>query len=215
MDYAITQDDTTTHVTWRHIGVTASMIDWFWSNMDKGFVLWHPQEHRPLSWAIPPKHGNPIGAVHIAPQTWSDGVFQNLYIRFEDLGEVPDLVKACIEYEHCIVVAGLGFGPESLEVKEPLGYRVHQWQKSDEGVIGKASAFGVRKKETRADGMVWAKHCAVEVANWGVFLPSLYQLYRVVTNTDYNPFADLSVVGKGQAARYSHIQRTGTQPERK
>ena len=90
MDHQVTQDATGTHLDWRHDGVTARMIDWFWSNMEKGFVLWHPTEHEPLTWVIAPRDGDPVGSVHLAPQTWSDGTFQNLYIRFEELAAVPE-----------------------------------------------------------------------------------------------------------------------------
>lgn len=52
---------------WSLEGVRPKLIDWFWSNMEKGFLLWHTEEHGPLSWAIPPEHGNLLGAVYIAP----------------------------------------------------------------------------------------------------------------------------------------------------
>jgi len=205
MEYNIIQDALGTHIDWQHEGVTAKMIDWFWSNMEKGFLLWHPEEHEPLTWALPPKQGNLIGAVHIAPQTWSDGTRQNLYIRFEELAEVPDDVKQYIVYEHVMVVAGLGFGPESMVDPKPLGYRLHQWQKSDAGVVGKSTAIGKRKPETPEQGMVWAKHCIGEIGNWGAFLPQLYKLYQVVKNPAYNPYTDLTVEGTGVAAKYKYI----------
>lgn len=206
METKLVQDSMGTHIDWNHEGVTANMIDWFWSNMEKGFMLWHPGQHEPLTWAIPPKHGNPVGSVHLAPQTWSDGTRQNLYIRFEDLNHIPEEVKEYIIYDHCVVVAGLGFGPESLNVEEVMGYRIHQWQKTDNGVVGKSSAIGRKKKETPEEGLVWADHCIEEIGNWGVFLPQLFNLYKVVKNTDYNPFADLSVEGKGKDLKYKYIK---------
>jgi hypothetical protein len=205
MQYTISHDAMGTHLDWRHDGVTARMIDWFWSNMEKGFILWHPEQHEPLVWALPPKHGDPLGAIHIAPQTWNDGRRQNLYIRFERLEDVAAEIRDHILYEHVIIVAGLGLGEECLARPDPMGYRLHQWQKDDGGVIGKSTAIGTRKKETVADGKIWAAHCAEEVGNWGVFLPQLYSLYKVVTDTTRNPFTDLSVTGIGRAARYRHI----------
>lgn len=202
MDYAITQDPHGTHLEWALKEVQPRMIDWFWSNMEKCFLLWHPEEHEPLQWAIPPKHGDIVGAVHIAPQTWSDGKRQNLYIRFEDFKNVPTVVKSYVKYKHCIIVAGLGFGEESLYVNEPLGYRVHQWEATPEGVKGMANAFGWKKPENYEEGMIWAKHAATEIANWGVFLPQLYQLYQVVKNTKYNPFMNLSVRESGGLLTY-------------
>jgi hypothetical protein len=205
MEYTISHDAKGTHIDWRQVGVTPQMIDWFWSNMEKGFVLWHPEQHEPLIWAVPPKHGDPLGAIHIAPQTWNDGRRQNLYIRFEKLDDVDADIRDYIVYEHVIIVAGLGLGEECLVEPQPLGYRIHQWQKTDDGVVGKASAIGTRKKETVAEGKVWAEHCAEELGNWGMFLPQLYSLYKVVTDTRRNPFNDLSVDGEGRAARYRYI----------
>ena len=94
MQATVTQDRVGTHIDWELDGVTARMIDWFWSNMEKGFLLWHPSQHEPLQWAVPVKPGNPIGSVHIAPQTWNDGTRQNLYIRMEKLEDVPAATPA-------------------------------------------------------------------------------------------------------------------------
>jgi len=62
---------------WTLDNVTPRMIDWFWSNMEKCMLLWHPSQHEPLEWAVPPAPGNPINSIHIAPQTWNDGSRQN------------------------------------------------------------------------------------------------------------------------------------------
>ena len=206
MNHSVSHDALGTHLDWRLEGGTARMIDWFWSNMEKGFILWHPEQHEALEWAVAPRHGNPIGSIHIAPQTWDDGRRQNLYIRFEKLEDVPAEIRDCIVYEHVVIVGGLGLGEECLADPDPMGYRLHQWQKTDEGVIGKSSAIGTRRKETVEDGKVWAAHCAQEIGNWAVFLPRLYDLYKVVTDTRRNLFADLSVTGKGRDARYTFIR---------
>jgi hypothetical protein len=198
----VTQDELGTHLDWELEGVTAVMIDWFWSNLEKGFLLWHPQEHEPLSWAVPVTPGSPVGAVHIAPQTWSDGMRRNLYIRYEDPATLAPEIQERIVYAHCIVAAGLGFGPESLEADAPMGYRVHQWQPSDSGVVGRSSGIGRAKAETPEEGLVWAKHASGEIGNWEVFLPRLYQLYRAVENPLYNPYADLSVERRDGVVRY-------------
>ena len=87
--YTVEHDVLGTHFRWRHANVTAAMIDWFWMNMEKGFILWHPEQHEPLEWVVPPVDGAPLGAIHNAPQTWDDGRRQNLYIRFERFEDVP------------------------------------------------------------------------------------------------------------------------------
>jgi hypothetical protein len=114
LQHTVSHDSLGTHIDWRHEGISAHMIDWFWSNMEKGFILWHPEQHEPLEWALAPKHGDPLGAIHIAPQTWNDGRRQNLYIRFERLADVPPTIRDYIVYEHVMIVAGLGLGAECL-----------------------------------------------------------------------------------------------------
>lgn len=53
-----TQDARGTHFDWSLDGVTPRMIDWFWSNIEKGFMLWHPEQHEALEWPVPPRHGD-------------------------------------------------------------------------------------------------------------------------------------------------------------
>lgn len=207
METKIVQDALGTHIDWKHENITPKMIDWFWSNMEKSFLLWHPEEHEPLTWAVPPVHGNPVGSVHLAPQTWSDGTRQNIYIRMEDPAWIPEQYREYIIYEHCVIAAGLGFGEESMKNEQVMGYRIHQWQKTDYGVVGKSSAFGVTKKEDHAAGMVWAKHCMEEIGNWGNFLPQMYTLFSVVKNTQYNPYTDLTVQRSGKDVHYKYIQK--------
>lgn len=191
-----------THFDWTLEGVTPHMIDWFWSNMEKGFILWHPEQHEPLEWPVPPRDGDLRGAIHNAPQTWSDGRRQNLYIRFERLEDVPAEVRDVIVHEHALIVAGLGLTEAEMHAADPMGYRVHQWSADRVGVRGRSSGIGRRKAEDAAAGRVWAAHAGQEIANWQHFLPQLHQLYRVVTDPRRNPFTDLRVTGRGREARY-------------
>jgi hypothetical protein len=198
----IEHDALGTHFDWQLDGVTPRMIDWFWSNMEKGFVLWHPEQHEYLEWPVRPQHGAPLGAIHNAPQTWEDGVRQDLFIRFERLEDLADDIRDLIAFDHVMVVAGLGLSEEEIALDDPLGYRVHQWSASDGGVVGRSSGIGRRKPEDEEAGRVWAAHAAEEIANWEVFLPTLYGLWRVVDNPRENPFTDLSVGGTGREATY-------------
>ncbi len=159
-------------------------------------ILWHPEQHEPLEWI-----GRPCTATRSAPFTThrKPGAMvaaKTSYIRFEALEDVPPEIRDVIVYEHVMIVAGLGHDETSLTHPDPMGYRIHQWEQSDSGVIGRSSAIGTRKKETAAEGDVWAAHAGVEIANWAVFLPNLYELYRAVTDTRRNPYADLSVDGR-------------------
>ncbi len=191
---------------WELENVTPRMIDWFWSNMEKCNLLWHPSQHEPLQWAAAPKHGNPVGSIHISPQTWNDGTRQNLHIRFEDVSSIPQQFQKYIIHEHVASVSGIGYGEEALTNPQVWGYRIHQWSKSDNGVIGRSTAIGMLKKEDHEAKHIWAAHCEEEISNWAVFLPTLYPLYKVVTNTDYNPYTDLSVEKVDGIAHYKYIK---------
>ena len=41
-------------------GVTAEMIDWWWVNMEKGYELWCPEEHKGFKWEVEPPPGGHI-----------------------------------------------------------------------------------------------------------------------------------------------------------
>jgi hypothetical protein len=206
MDMTVSHDALGTHIDWTLDSVTPRMIDWFWSNMEKGFVLWHPSQHEKLEWPVPVQNGNPLGAIHNAPQTWNDGRRQDIFIRFEKFADVLPEIRDVIKYKHVIIAAGLGYDLDAMKKGDPMGYRIHQWEASDNGVVGKSSAIGTRKKESVEEGKIWAAHAGEEVGNWAVFLPQLYTLYKVVVDPKRNPFTDLSVEGKGRDARYKYIK---------
>ena len=193
------------NLEWELTGVTAEMIEWFWSNMEKCNLLWHPAQHEPLQWARAPRHGNPVGSVHIAPQTWNDGSRQNLYLECQPINSLPPALRKYITHSHAIAISCIGLGEQALTSPEIWGYRVHQWTPSDKGVKGCSTAFGVLKQEDHAAKVTWAEHCQEEIGNWEVFLPTLFQLYRVVTNTEYNPYANLEIEHTNESLCYRFI----------
>lgn len=192
-------------IEWELEGVTAKMIDWFWSNHEKCNILWHPAQHEALEWGIPPVDGNPIGSVHIAPQTWDDGKKQNLYIQLRNVAEIDKQYHEYIKYNHVAIASCIGLGEGALKNPIPWGYRIHTWEASDKGVIGQSTAIGLKEPETHEQKLTWAAHAGEEVDNWAVFLPTLYNLYKVVTNPKWNPYADLTIERTNEGFRYKYI----------
>ena len=203
MKKKITFDETGTHIDWHLDGVTAGQLDWFWSNMDKCDYLWHPNQHNGFQWFVSPQEKKSmIDTIHIAPQTWGNGIPMNIYIRAEALENVPEKVRKYIKYNHAIIVAGISLTGENVHKDDPaLGYRLHQWQADDNGVKGMSSAIEMVENDA-GDGEIWAAHCAEEVGNWEVFLPQLWQLYRVITREDISPCYSLELEGLGIEAKY-------------
>jgi hypothetical protein len=44
------------------------MIDWWFDNMEKGFALWHPSDHKGFEWEISPAKVGHVGAVQLTTQ---------------------------------------------------------------------------------------------------------------------------------------------------
>lgn len=105
-----------------------------------------------------------------------------------------------------VVVAAIALFEKDFKPDNPIiAYRIHQWEKTDSGVKGLSSAVPVSEDplEGKERGLVWAEHAAEEVANWEVFLPTLYKLYRVVKDRpEANPFHSLKVERTGKKLRY-------------
>ena len=195
-----------THIDWELEDVTPRMLNWFWCNLEKCDILWHPNQHNNFERFVSIQElGSPLKSIHIAPQTWGDGKAIRPYIRMEPLEDVPPEIKAYIKYDHVVVVGAISILGDNVRPDDPvLGYRVHQWQKSDGGVIGMSTAIGARKNDAD-DGLVWADHAAEEVANWEVFLPTLYRLYKVIERRDICPYYSFRVIGTGENAVYAEL----------
>jgi hypothetical protein len=193
-----------THIDWELDSVTPRMIDWFWNNMEKGFALWHPIEHKAFYWAIPPQDGRALGAIHVAPQRWSDGTLIEPHIRFEDVATLPQDVADLVVYNHCVIAAGIAlFKKDYKPDNSVVAYRVHQWEATDSGVRGQSSAVPMKDEPLEGNrAAVWAKHANEEVNYWGDFLPELYRLFTVVKTPEMNPFSSFKVDREGKNVRY-------------
>jgi hypothetical protein len=198
-----------THIDWELDGVTPRMIDWFWSNMEKGFALWHPIEHKAFYWAIPPQDGRALGAIHVAPQRWSDGTLIEPHIRYDDVATLRQDIADLIVYDHCVTVAAIALFKKDYKPDNPVvAYRIHQWEATDFGVCGRSSAVPVQAEPLELErGQIWAKHANEEVNYWGDFLPELYRLFSVVKTPEMNPFSSLKVVREGKKIRYVDQKR--------
>ena len=194
------------HIDWELDGVTPRMIDWFWSNMEKGFALWHPIEHTDFYWEIKPTCEKFLGAIHVAPQRWSDGTLIEPHIRYEDPAGLPPEVADLVVYDHLAAVAGICLFKKDYKADNGVvAYRIHQWQASDKGVVGRSSAVPMTPEplETAKErGITWAKHATEEVNYWGDFLPQLYRLFSVVKSPQMSPFFPLKVKHEGRMVRY-------------
>jgi hypothetical protein len=210
MKSTVWQDENVwTHIDWELNDVTSQQLNWFWTNMEKCDFLWHPNQHHDFSWFVSIQElGKPLGSIHIAPQTWNDGKRITPYIRMEPLQNVSEKIKDIVKYDHVVIVGAISiFGGDVKRDDPVLGYRVHQWQKSDAGVVGMSSAIeaNAEGKENADNGLIWAAHACEEVGNWEVFLPDLFRLYKVITDRSICPYYSFKVEGQGKGIKYLGI----------
>lgn len=192
------------HLSWELEGVTAKMLDWWWCNMEKGFPLWHPQEHKDFYWIKRPRHGDAIGAIQVAPQRWADGRVIKPHIKWEDVSVLEGLLVDLVRYDHVLVAAALSLTEEDFrEDATPVGYRIHQWEATEGGVRGLSTAIPTEAEPTERLRDIWAKHCAEEIKNFEVFLPKLYSLWQVVDDPEINPYFCFRVVKGEGRLRYA------------
>ena len=66
---------------------------------------------------------------------------------------------------------------------------------------------GIEVAKNDADnGLIWAKHATEEVSNWEIFLPRLYELYKVIKNPHINRYYSFQVEGIGENANYTDLK---------
>lgn len=193
-----------THVEWTIDGVTPRMLDWYWTNLDKGFALAHPTEHSSFFWAVRPRHGQAVGAVYAARQRWADDVEMEAHVRYEDVASLPPDVAQCVRDDHAVAGAILAFSGREYKLTNPIiAYRIHQYHATDEGVRGLSSAITVRPHPLEEGrGLTWAAHTEEEFRHLGSVLPILHRLWASVVDTDVNPFFRFAVTPTEHGLRY-------------
>ena len=169
MEVRVTQDQAGTHIDWDHDGVTPRMIDWFWSNMEKANLLWHPEQHRtPRDGTCDLSTGRILGSVHIAPQTWDDGTRQNLYIKTQDPRELPREITDLDRLQPLLCRRRVHRGHHRRGRADGLSGSINGRARTL-AVVGRSSALSGLKKDTPEEGLIWVEHCKQEIGNWGVF----------------------------------------------
>lgn len=164
------------------IGVTPEMIDWWWVNMEKGYPLWEPNDHKSFVWEVPPPVGGYLGAIQIAEEAMGEMPPMKIRIRWDDPRECP-IARI---YEHAIVASGLT--PEG-----DIGAMIlHEWEASPKGSRMRSTMrfFGPVPPEVPE---VWKKHDRSEVSMFPKFLPDLYRLWQSVKDPAINRQCSLKV----------------------
>jgi succinate dehydrogenase / fumarate reductase, flavoprotein subunit len=168
------------------VGVTPEMIDWWWVNMEKGYPLWEPNDHKSFVWEVLPPIGGYLGAIQIAEEKMGPMPPMKIRIRWDD----PDSCPIPRTYEHAIVASGVN--PEGK-----VGAMIlHEWEKSPRGTRIRST---MRFLGPVPPGLpeIWKAHDRAEVSTFPKFLPDLYRLWQAVKDPTINRQCSLS---KGSGA---------------
>lgn len=157
------------------VGVTPEMIDWWWVNMEKGYPLWEPNDHKSFVWEVPPPVGGYLGAIQIAEEKMGPMPPMKIRIRWDD----PDSCPIPRTYEHAIVASG-------VDPKGNVGAMIlHEWERSPRGTRMRSTMrfFG---PVPPALPEIWKNHDRAEVSTFPKFLPDLYRLWQAVKDPTIN-----------------------------
>jgi hypothetical protein len=201
-------------------GVTPEMIDWWWVNMEKGYEMWCPDEHKGFSWQVKPPLNGHIGAVQIATESIDYGPVMDLRIEWVDpnLG-TPEQFNFWT-YEHLLTAGSTGKMPGT----KPFVMLSHQYEAIPGGCkmrscmhrgtggpppdhlaqrppAGPPPAHPSGKKPT---GGGWATHNVAEVSTFKNFLPALWGIWQAVADPNINRKCSLKI--KKEGSRIIYVQ---------
>ncbi len=163
------------------IGVTPEMIDWWWVNMEKGYPLWEPNDHKSFVWEVPPPVGGYLGAIQIAEEKMGPMPPMKIRIRWDD----PDGCPIPRTFEHAIVASGIN---AEGEVQAMI---LHEYEKSPRGTRMRSTMRFLGPVPPNLPE-IWKRHDRAEVSTFPSFLPDLYRLWQAVKDPTINRQCSLS-----------------------
>ncbi len=196
-------------------GITPDMIDWWWVNMEKGYELWCPDEHKGFKWEVKPPLGGHIGAVQIATESIDYGPVMNLRIEWVDPNIGTQEQKDFWTYEHLLTAGSTGAQPGT----KAMVMLSHQWEAIPGGCKMRScmhgfpepppGSFTPPKPTTQhpsgksPTGGGWIAHNKAEVSTFKEFLPALYKMWQVVDDPAINRQCSLKIKKGGSKITYT------------
>lgn len=183
-------------------GVTAKMLDWFWTNMEKGYYLWAPGSHKRFNWVKAPWQYGFLHSVHMISEAVGKdcSVFGGEGVEIHRLG--LDYFPFTAALEHVLVEGVFN------DLNEFVDMTVHMWEDCPGGCrhITAAVASTTVSEPPRFIKEMLAEnpdvkpvapsatdHGEYEASRWPQFLPQLYELWKNHPDPSQNVACDLTV----------------------
>jgi len=195
-------------------GVTEEMLDWWWVNMEKGYELWCPDEHKGFKWEVKPPMGGHIGAVQIATESIDFGPVMDLRIEWVDPNIGTQEQKDFWTYGHLLTAGNTGKQPGT----KAMIMLSHQWEAIPGGCKMRSCMHGIPEGATgspppgisvpthpsgkKPSGGGWPVHNIAEVSTFKVFLPALWGIWQAVPDPEINRHCSLKIKKQGSNIIY-------------
>jgi hypothetical protein len=195
-------------------GVTEEMLDWWWVNMEKGYELWCPDEHKGFKWQVKPPMGGHIGAVQIATESIDYSPVMDLRIEWVDPNIGTEEQKDFWTYGHLLTAGSTGKEPGT----KAMVMLSHQWEAIPGGCKMRSCMHGIpggtaggpppvipmppHPSGKKPSGGGWPVHNVAEVSTFKVFLPALWGIWQAVPDPAINRQCSLKIEKQGSNIIY-------------
>ena len=197
-------------------GVTTEMIDWWWVNMEKGYELWCPEEHKGFKWEVKPPLNGHIGAVQIATESIDYGPIMDLRIEWVDPNIGTQEQKDFWTYGHLLTAGTTGAQPG----RKPRVMLSHQWEAIPGGCKMRSCMHGAPEPPPGSSpvqppsrplqhpsgknptGGGWRVHNIAEVSTFHAFLPALWGIWQAIPDPTINRHCSLKIKKEGSRIVY-------------
>jgi len=132
---------------------------------------------------------------------------QALGLKYFDVSIMPESMANVVVYDHVCLVGGVKKIQADDALSSVASFRLHQYQSSDEGVIGISSAITPNITDVKEEldrNLEWTEHAIGELGNFEIFLSDMYRCWSVVENPDLNVFHSLKVLKTQNGIRYEN-----------
>lgn len=189
-------------------GVTTEMLDWWWVNMEKGYELWCPDEHKGFRWEVKPPLGGHLGAVQTATESIDYGPITDLRIEWVDPNLGTPEHKSFWTYKHLLAASGPATEPGTA----PWIVLSHQYEAITGGckmrscmhlppganvgtapTVADAGAVPPHPSGKQPTGGGWRSHNIAEASTFTNFLPALWTIWRAVSDPAINRQCSLRI----------------------
>ena len=194
-------------------GVTPEMLDWWWVNMEKGYELWCPDEHKGFRWETKPPLGGHIGAVQIATESIDYSPVSDIRIEWVDPNLGTQEQKDFWTYEHLLTASATS----AQSGTQPRVELSHQWEAIPGGCKMRSCMHQFRgpPPSNLPNGLVpphpsgkkpsgggWRAHNIAEASTFKAFLPALWGIWQAVLDPAINRHCSLKIKKEGSKITY-------------